>query len=65
MGRGRKPPIGNGTPRKNPGIKGRRPDRKALRRAEAEERRLKHEAQGSPRSKQKRLAAQKRRRRAA
>jgi hypothetical protein len=48
-----------GKPRKFPGVFGRRPDRRAQRQTEAEERRLKHEAEGSPRSRKKRLAAQK------
>lgn len=47
-----------GTPRKHPGVKGKNPHLKAMRQREAEERRLKHEADGSPRSRQKRLAAQ-------
>lgn len=45
-----------GTPRKNPGVKGPRPDLKAARRREAEERRLKHEAEGSPRARKKRVS---------
>lgn len=59
MGRGRKPPIGKGTPRKHPGVRGKRPDLKARRQREAEQRRLAHEAEGSPRAKKKRLGAKK------
>ncbi len=46
----------NGKPRIYLGIKGKRPDGKALRRKEAEARALAHEAEGSPRSRKKRLA---------
>jgi hypothetical protein len=49
-----------GKPRKHPGVRGKRPDLKATRQAEAEERRLKHEAEGSPRAKKKRLAEKRR-----
>lgn len=59
MGRGRKPPIGKGTPRKHPGVRGRRPDLKERRRREALERQMKHEAKGAPRAKRKRLAEKK------
>ncbi len=47
----------NGKARNYLGIKGKRPDGKAMRRKEAEERALAHAAEGSPRSRQKRLAA--------
>lgn len=40
--------------RNNPGIKGKRPDLKATRRREAEERAAAHAAEGSPRSREKR-----------
>lgn len=45
------------TPRTHKGIKGKRPDGKAMRVREAAERAAAHEAEGSPRSKKKRLAA--------
>lgn len=56
-GRGRSGLNGNGKPRRNPGAKGPNPHLKDMRRKEAEARALAHEAEGSPRSRQKRLAA--------
>lgn len=46
-----------GKPRRHPGVKGPNPHLKAMRQREAEERRLKHEAEGAPRSRKKRLAS--------